>query len=207
MSDPRYPGYPGYPPPGYPPPGYPGGYPDPNARFGPGSCENQWPWAPGIDAGRRFQAPLGVQSINGLPAYDRIFRVDGLAAIAADSDGARVPYTWQTGQLGGHIVGLRAHALGVGDAASYASLGLKLTVGSANLEVFANQGGGDFVTLTCILGTNFLPSNLMRVVKGSEQWTIQFHNYSPDTEYTPELAFLFRSAEFDAQNGPNAPTG
>lgn len=172
-------------------------YQAPNTRFGPGSCENERPWAPGIDDGRRFAGPIGSQQVLGLPPHDRWVVVPGLTEIAAEEEGNLIQFPWGDGFKGGLVVGLRAHALGVGDADSLASLALRLTVGGAGLEVITNGTGGAYITLAAMLGMQAVqPSNFMREIKNTDNWGIQFRNYSADTAYTPFLAFAFRSKDF-----------
>lgn len=178
-------------PPGYGSPPFP-----PNAGFGPGSIGNERQWAPGRDAGHRFAAPLGEQQISGLPSWDRCFKVTGLASIPLSSEGTAVTFTWATGLSGGYCVGWRAHALGIGDNASLASLAIRLTVGTEDLAVTAAQQGADYATLMNLMGANFLPVNFLRQVTSGEQWTIRFRNFSTTTAYIPEMEFFYRSTVF-----------
>lgn len=178
-------------PPGYQYPGH-----APNEGFGPGSIPNERQWARGRDAGHRFAAPLGEQQISGLASWDRCFRVTGLASIPLSSEGTAVTFTWGVGLSGGFCVGWRAHAQGIGDAASLASLALRLTVGTEDLAVTAAQQGGDYATLMNLQGANFLPVNFLREVTPGEQWTIRFRNYSTTTAYIPEMEFFYRSVAF-----------
>lgn len=139
--------------------------------------------------------------IRPLESGDRVFRVSGLASIAAAGTGTAVTFTWQ---YPGFVISMLACALGDGSDAGLASLGMQLTVGDANEAIFSDGASGSFVQLMNIHGRSFQPFLLRRWVHQSEIWTVQFNNSHAANAYTPAVAFHFRRKAADFGQSPGA---
>jgi hypothetical protein len=165
----------------------------------PQNCVPEHAWQLGVDAGRHL---FGPSQVGAAGAWDRAFRVPGFASIPVSTDGAARTFRWN---FPGTVVGIRPTPLASASEDLYregmTSLGLKLTVGGGQQEVFANDSNGDFLVLGALTGFFNYPENFQRVIQKNEIWTVQFHNYSTTTAFIPEMTMLFRSPPFMTING------